>query len=273
MKKPDKITAMNETLALTKSKRALPELKNEKRLKDREVRIADMLLVHQNADFAIGEELVAIQAEGDYPDKTFGAYMKRRWERSRDWGYKLIEAFQIKAGLPKNVFDRIQNVHQTKALKAAEPEDRPAIIEAVAASGSVTAAAITEEIDKKKEKAAKPKKEKPSEAEFKEVVTDANGEEIPESLLPEWKRAASEAKEHMRLITKVKSWIVKGFGDSPDNIFAECDYSMVSDLTLKYRQIKTVLPFVLCPSCRGKKCKDCKKRGWVSEFRSKQFGK
>jgi hypothetical protein len=256
-----KATAKNLKLAVGGT------IKDEARLANHEKRVDKYLEIADGSYFEIGKELAAIHAESDYPEKSFEAYVKRRWNRARDWGYKLMEGYRIKEGLPESVFSKIQSPAQVLALKAA-PEDRRAeVIEAASKNGKLTVekieaavGAIVTNGETKKEK-----KEKPQDAEFEEV--DGVGIVIPKSLREEWNRADEIGKDYLS-----KASIIRSGLKEEDSIFGEMNGVLDTANTL-YSELKQIIPYAVCPICKGKKCKVCHKRGFISKALYKNSGK
>lgn len=252
MKTPDKILATRQNI----------ESKQASRLTEREARIEKHLGLMDSFAFEIGKELAGINAEGDYPERSFETYVKRRWNRERNWAYKLIEGFEVRAELPESVSEKIQKTTQALALKAAPKAERAKVISDVAASGPVTAKRISEKIEERK-------KEQPKDAEFEEITEDANGEAVPKNIASEFQRVERESKDAIQKVQGVKNYLEQ---DDLTTVEARALREVAKDLLAG---LKTHLTkHVLCPKCAGKKCAVCSKRGFVSKhFASKGIGK
>ena len=237
------------------------QTRNEGRLSEREKLIDKYLAVAEGAWFEIGKELAAIQAEGEFPEKTFEAYIKRRFGHERAWGYKLIDAYRVKAELPENVSHGIQNERQALALKAAPEELRAEVLAEASKDGAPTAKKISEAVEQKK--AAK--KEETKEADFEEL--DELGAVIPKALREEWGRAEEIGKDYLAKVSVIRSGLKE-----EDSIFGEMDgvLEIANDL---YASLKQIIPYCVCPICKGKKCKVCHKRGFISKLLYKNSGK
>jgi len=259
--KKSKIDSFRDTLSTAKSERPLPTGAGiAARLAIHEVRIEKHLTSIDTSFFEIGKELAEIRDENDYGESTFEAYIKNRWNRNRDWGYKMIQGYQVKAGLPENVLPVIQNQKQALALGKAPEKERAAILKEVANDGEVTPKKIAEKIKEKSE---------PKEAEFRVVVKDANGDEVPEAIEKEFQRAESGSKEQISNAQQIKNFLEH---DDTITIEARALRETAKDLLAG---LKTHLTkHVLCPKCGGKKCGVCSKRGFVSNhFATKGIGK
>lgn len=144
-----KIETMRETLALAKSERPVPaNLGISARLGIHEVAIENHLANIDGSFFEIGKELAQIRDEQDFAEDTFEQYGKNRWNKPRDWCYKMIQGYEVKAGLPANVLNLIQNQGQALALGRAPKEKHEEILKEVSKSGEkVTAKAISEKVE------------------------------------------------------------------------------------------------------------------------------
>ena len=228
------------------------------RLSGREQRIEKMLgdreghaIGIKNCDFIIGEELYHIQQEGDFAEKTFELYIKNRWEKTRQWGYNLIDAYKVKDGLPENVNHGLQTERQARALKAAPKEEQTEILSEVMSEGEVTAVAIEKKIEQKKRE--------PEQAEFETVIKDKLGNEVPKNLHSEWNRATELGKDYLQKVSIIRSAIKED-----DEIFVEVRGARDTADSF-YSQLKQIIPYAICPVCSGKKCKTCSNRGFVSK--------
>lgn len=212
MKKPSKIVELNSNLALEKSARKVPSLKNSLRLSRHEKQIEKNLATKSKisaaCDFEIGKELYQIHFEGDYTDASFEAYVKRRWEKTRQWGYNLIDAYKIKSELPESVNSCLQTESQARALKAAPEEQREEILKEVKSSGPVTAKTISEQI----------KKSRIADAEFVAIERkDCDGTPIPEHLYNEFDKWNQISKDIRLWVNGLRSELKDGtpFGALP----------------------------------------------------------
>lgn len=266
MKKPSKIVELNANLAVSKPTRTIPSMEDESILKQQEERIEKNLKIGKSLDQDNGEVLLAIRQRGKFPDKTFEAYVKRRWQRNRDWAYKSIDEFKIVSELPGNVLNLIQNQNQVLALKEASPEDRAGIIESVAASGKVTGDAITKAIEKKKRE-SKPKAEKSSDAEYDRL--DKTGFAIPRHLLESWDRATVAGKKIYDLFASIVKMMKDNVGSDPS--WCELTNNDNARIRSLANDSKRVTPHSICSTCEGVEakfadCDHCKGRGFFSKF-------
>lgn len=211
--------------------------------------------------YEIGEELHAIREEKDFSG-TFESFVKATWDKTRDWAYKLIDAFEAVKTLPVGVDHGIQNPRQALALASAPIEKRAAVMERINKSGKkVTSTSIKNEIDKGKAVDA--------------VVDelDALGKKIPKDILDEWNRAREESKQSREDVNRVKRWFKNGTEEgSRDPIFRAVVQSNSKLFVDILRQVALVEPYAVCSTCKGtmkhdgKKCKQCKGTGFVSKF-------
>lgn len=104
-----------------------------------------------------------------------------------------------------------------------------------------------------------------------EAVLDKTGWPISEKLLPIWERSG-EVQELLSAISKVKGALRKAQEDK-DKLFAEVSFSSaLAHLDQAFTDIKTAMPYAVCPTCQGKSassCVLCKGRGFISEFKWK----
>jgi len=96
------------------------------------------------------------------------------------------------------------------------------------------------------------------------VVTDANGEPIPENLLNIFAKV-TEYDEKIRDITALQQWAKKIEGE-PWSVWLHLP-PLIADLANVKRAIKFSKPFAVCPYCRAKPgtCKACHDGGFVPQ--------
>lgn len=136
---------MTETdLTLTEQHR-LNDLEQEIESLDRNIRVSL---------FEIGGLLQEIRDQKLYRQNygTFEQYLKNRWGYTRDMGYKLILAHEIRATLPEAEREMITSMRQATALASADEADRPEILRLVQTTGKLTAKSITHEIERRENK-------------------------------------------------------------------------------------------------------------------------
>jgi len=108
-----------------------------------------------------------------------------------------------------------------------------------------------------------PRKEEPV------VVVDKTGWPIPAALIPTWERS-HEVQEILTSLSRIKG-ALRSAQDGKDKLFVEVNFSTaLAQLDQAYADIKTAIPFAVCPTCQGKtpdNCGLCKGRGFVSEHR------
>jgi len=113
-------------------------------------------------------------------------------------------------------------------------------------------------------KAAPPVPQKPNEP---ELILDKTGWPISQRLIPIWNRAG-EIQEGLTLFSAWKSKLKRAQADK-DLLYAEINFSSaLAHLEQFWTDLKTALPFAVCPTCQGKTgCTLCKGRGFISEFK------
>lgn len=246
MKKPSKIDQLNRNLEMAKSNRRVPSVGIAARLAIHETRIEKHLTNIDTSFFEIGKELAEIQAEQDFGERTFEEYIKNRWGKERTWGYRMIEGYKVKAGLPTDVAPGIQTEKQARALKAAPPEKRAEVLREASKDGAPSARKIAEVI----------------EAEHRVVVTDANGAEVPEAIAAEFQKSRDEAKHVIGLLNEARRWFEDEQVFKAELARTECIEGTKAIISM----VRQAAGDYLCPICQGKKCKVCSKRGFVSKL-------
>ncbi len=265
-KKTSKIDAFKNNLALAKADRQIPSVGVAAGLVIRETRIEKYFKNIEDSFFEIGKELSEIQKEKEYSEKSFEAYIKNRWDKTRSWGYQMIEAYQIKAELPESVQHVVQNQRQALAVGRIPKSERVKVLQAVSGDGESLGKKIQNRITEKAEEISKSLE---SEAEFRVIVKDFNGEEVPEEISEAFQYADQESKEQILNAQQIKNFLER---DDAVTIEARGLRETAKDLLAG---LKTHLTkHVLCPKCVGKKCAVCSKRGFVSNhFATKGIGK
>jgi hypothetical protein len=100
-------------------------------------------------------------------------------------------------------------------------------------------------------------------------VLDKTGWPIPQKLVPIWERAF-EVQELLTSMSKIKG-ALRGAQQDKDILFVEVNFaSALAQMDQAYADVKTALPFAVCPTCQGNTpdvCQLCKGRGFISEHR------
>ena len=100
-------------------------------------------------------------------------------------------------------------------------------------------------------------------------MVDETSWPIPTHLIPLWQRT-NEVQEMLTTLSRVKG-ALRTAQENKDPLFAEVLFSSaLSQLDQAWTDIKTAKPFAVCPTCQGQvpdKCRMCKGRGLISEFR------
>lgn len=250
MKKPAKIEAMNAAIE------ARDNEQDAVRLQQHVERISKNFALMGDHLFEVGKELKAIQDEKDFTG-TFESFVKTVWGKTRDWAYKLIEAYETRLALPEADRDVIKNPQQALALAAAPEDRRSEVVREVSKSpGKVTSKKISEAV-----------KSQAVDAEVTEL--DEIGFEIPKKILGEWNRAKTEASDAATKIKSVRSWFKTGTNEaSRDPIFHAVIRNNHKPLSDILAQIDLVTPYAVCTTCDGenRKCKHCKGTGFLSKY-------
>ena len=121
-------------------------------LKNAEDGIAQNLGAIEYAFFDIGEALTNIRDNKLYRDEygTFEAYIKQRWQWTRDMGYKLMYAYETRKALPESERNLLQNIRQARALMAAPVAERAEILRDLhSKEAKVTGKSISLEIERR----------------------------------------------------------------------------------------------------------------------------
>ncbi len=265
--KSSKIDKFRETLSTKKEDRKIP-VGVPVQLAIHEARIENCIQQDKSIWLEIGKTLLAIQQQKEFPEKTFKAYIQRRWKRTRSWAYQIIEGYETVLALPKNVQPVVQNQKQALAIGKAEPEKRAAILKEAEKQGDTSPKKIFSLIEVGADKIEREKSEPKVEADFRVIVKDANGEDVPEEIEKDFQLAEEESKKQINSAQAIKNFLST---DEALNVEARGLRETAKDLLAG---LKTHLSkHVLCPKCKGKKCAICSKRGFVSNhFATKGIG-
>jgi hypothetical protein len=110
-------------------------------------------------------------------------------------------------------------------------------------------------------------KPKPEPKPEPEPERDKTGHPIPEKILDLWNEACG-VQTLLSAISSVRGTLRK---QEDGKVFAETNMSSaMAHLDQAYTDIKTALPYAVCPTCQGKladTCTLCKGRGFISEHR------
>ena len=101
------------------------------------------------------------------------------------------------------------------------------------------------------------------------VLTDKNGRNLPEELIPDWNRADEIGRDMLAKASHLKTEVEKRIKEK-DPAWAEVLNSTIAHAENLYGALKQIVPHALCPSCSGinhKKCRTCAGRGFLSKFR------
>lgn len=269
MQKPKKVEQLNANLAMAKSERAIPSV-NGSTLAFHEQGL------RENADsmFAFAMHLFQIKRKEMWREAGCSSYLNYCEARvptlfkspfSTPRLYQLAEWAEVNEDVstivetPSDVSTPLLNEAQARELSKAPKKKRAKVLAEASKDGKATAKKIAEVIEK----------QKPVTAEFREIVKDHNGDEVPEPIAAEFQRAEKESKENVLHAQAIKNYLER---DDATTVEARGLRETAKDLLAG---LKTHLTkHVLCPKCGGKKCAVCSKRGFVSNyFATKGIGK
>jgi hypothetical protein len=197
--------------------------------------------------------------------ETFEEYCDKHWGWTKQRIYQIMDATEIHRSLPPKVNNLLTRESQLRPLKSVPPVQREIVVrEASKASpnGHVTAKAITEAA----QRVVTPK---PTPTE-KPQLLDATGFPVPDSVIQLFHRV-EEVKEVLSRFASTRG-LMRRVEETKDMLWQPVNKStMMADLDRIYHELKTALPYAVCPYCQGREetkshCTACKKRGVVSEF-------
>lgn len=186
---------------------------------------------------------------------TFADYLDKVWGLGKAHGYRLIDASEAAKSLTNETRHKV-NLASASALSKVPPPKRQGIVSKIVNAGQkVTAAAVSK-------LAPRPRQKPP------ERFLDGTGLDLPVEVLDLWKRK-DEAQALLTQISNLRG-LLKAIQDNGDLLFVEVDFTSVqANLSQTYLDIKTAVPYAVCPSCNGvnaKDCETCNGRGLLSEF-------
>jgi hypothetical protein len=199
----------------------------------------------------VGQALAAIRDQKLYRDthKTFQAYCKERWGRSRDWAYMLMNASAACENVDEH--QQIPNQEQAKALSKAPPEEQAEVwAEVLDENGEhVTAADVTKAVHIRLTEGDVPKSDIDEMAEpFKQSVLDID-----------------------RIRRNLHDWN----SGMPLKPHIEGCYHRIDQMLQNSRDaIRMATPVGLCPKCKGladrDECGHCMKSGIQTRIMAKR---
>lgn len=210
--------------------------------------------------------------------KTFEAYCQGRWGWSRQRGHQLIQASEVVKALPPSLSTAVDNEAVARELKKLPvPVQKQVLKEAQKSGEPLTAPEVRKHLPPPP--VVKPKKSPPPPPPAKKTppvptsksasVPDKTGWPIPEKLLQMWERS-HEVQEILTSLSRIKG-ALRTAQEGKDKLFAEVNFSSaLAQLDQAYSDIKTAIPYAVCPTCQGKtldNCALCKGRGFISEHR------
>lgn len=204
---------------------------------------------------------------------TFEGYVRDRWGWSKQRAYQLISAKRVVDSLPEKGQLVVDSESKARALAPVPPKRRMRVIHdavEVSTNGKPTARDISEAAERHP---APPKPTPPpAKPAAPEKVYDVTGWEVPENLVKLFERSA-EVKEVLSRISSIRGLLAR-VEETKDWLWQPVNKSMLTaDLDRVYYELKTALPYVVCPECQGRSsdpefrhCNLCKKRGVISEY-------
>lgn len=226
--------------------------------------------VIKDSFFSAGEALMTIRDKKLYRADfdSFEEYCLEKWGYTRQRGYQLIESWKTLNSLPEKCQPLVDNERQMRALAQIPEEKREAVLKKIEKSG--------EDITAKSIGAAAPKPRPSPPVKAPEIIhKDKIGRVIPRDVVPIWLRA-QEIQDLMTMVSKVKGTVCLA-QDDKDILFASMNFSAtIADLTNAHTNIKTQLPYAVCPYCQGlnkAKCRACNTRGMVGKWAWDSFPK
>lgn len=227
---------MSKELTLTKSELS------------RRTELEKILTETKAAFFEHGQALTEMRDSRLYRSthNTFDAYCSEVWGYKRAHAYRLIAA----AGIAKDpvlspIGDKIKNEHQArKVLKVAKEAkiETPAEVETV----------VQQVVEN--------------------ILTDELGARVPDSLSDDWWESKSVGTR-IKEAGKEFKYVVDGYLNEGDKFKQKHNLSdqMSKDIGELIHEMSRTIPYAVCPSCKGERCRNCHSRGWVSKIYYKQF--
>lgn len=244
----------------------------------------------------VGNALAEIRDKRLYREshKTFEAYCKSRWGYEKSYSYDLIATKEV-ADFVRNCGQNgaLVTESQARELRKIPKEKRKEVFEAAVASAPKGDDGVPQLTAKVIREAAKPSVNgvvhgKPSkiiqnpgntpqpEPEKPLPVVDADGELVPESLVDAF-AIREQLKEVCSSLKKSEAKLIELMQlAGGDEMLQQCRTYTAGDgenlkEKFKVRPIREALTMIrltqpshVCPMCKGKKCDDCLKRGWVT---------
>lgn len=226
--------------------------------------------------FDAGIALIEIRDQKLYREEfdTFDNYCDSVLKITRQRAYQLIEATEVKEGLPAKAAAQITNESQARVLSSVPEEHRAQVVAEASKEGKVTAAGLKAAAEKMStivdtDQTIESGKSKT--VKQKEPDLDQTGYPIPEQILEIWNLTNKELKEYTQQISKVRSGIRKIMEESGDNpVWRKVSVnSVMVALDNAYREISGGIPYCVCPYCQGKvsnNCDGCKQTGFLGRF-------
>ena len=223
--------------------------------------------------FIVGSALSEIKLNGYYKAKGFD-----EWDDycesigySKRYANQLVADSKVIDSLPEPLRKLVQSEQAARALAKLPPLLRAPVAEKASAGGkkTITSTAVKKNSPPpRKPTAPLPKASMPKKPSPKNTILDETGIEVPQELLAFWNRRL-EAQENVTYAKAIRSRIIR-VSNGKDPLYAEMNFqSVFSSLNQVVEDLKTAIPWAVCPSCSGitkDGCIECKGRGFVSEF-------
>lgn len=234
-------------------------------------RIEQEIEQDQAAFLRVADNLIEVRDRQLYGivSESFEDYVKTRWGWSRQRAYQLIRAKEVVQSLPEECKQVVYTEAQARALAPVPPKRRMRVIldaQKAAPNGVPNARHIAEAA----QRAAPPSPPPAQKPEVKDVLLDKTGWQVPDDLVPLFERAP-EVTEYLRQLSAMRG-MLKRVQENKDVLWAPVNFSSAGmDIDRVYAELKQAVPWVVCPSCQGRKdtrshCGTCKGRGVISQF-------
>ena len=226
--------------------------------------LEDVIAEGNDTFVKVGNAIAEIQERKLYlrDYKSFEEYCQNRWGWSRDRGYLLISAAKTVNQLPPKCRPVVGNERQAREISKIPKEHQEEVLESAKMNGAITAKSIRETASKIIDVPFRPDDEEPP------VRRDMTGYPIPDHKVSLFERS-EEVEKVLRLIASVRG-ALQTAQDNEDRLWQPVIVSaMMTKLDAIYADLKTAVPYAVCPYCSGmtaEHCLTCKGRGVISKF-------
>ncbi len=203
-----------------------------------------MVKKHKNAGLLLGAALTVIKANFDgwglkNQYANWENYLETKHDITKNYGNRLIRAAEIKT-VP--IGTKIKTESQARAVWRIPDVDRQAAVDAASADGPVTAQKIA--------KAGK------------RIAAAKNSEPVAPPSPSE--QAKADEGHMMHIMNKIQVIRKELEAMALEPIGAFLHIQQIDAFLVNARvAIKFARPHIDCPYCKGEKCKECRKTGWL----------